>query len=408
MNFKKLLGEAIDNNTKIIITGKSGWGKSEMIAQVAEEKGLELIDFRLSEVLPEDIVGIPKVRDDYYEYVPPKWLYEVLSNPDKKYLLFLDEITQGTPEVLNICYKIFDKVTKVGNHELPNVAVVGATNYQNESNYLSELPTPLKNRACMLELDHNIDNATSYLMDKYGFKDELMYRAIHDSIKESNPRSTEKAIQLIMNKCDRDLCIPYVGLSSYMDLSLILCESEKPEGLTNLDSAIYDLKHGYTEFKNVKYKIIEPEILTYKYNLTPEESVVVFDEFTNMTTLPDVPGAKMTFLSDFIACNPDISANDLLEASKCTSFNALSYLDKFKITEKTMTNQFEMLKSILMYSDEQLLRELCKRRTLPIGVMKVYRDKLPWDLLADYNKRGWLTPNKQKEFRKELSQYASN
>ena len=70
-----------------------------MIQQVAAEMNLELIDFRLSEVLPEDIVGIPKVKDDYYEYVPPKWLYDVVNNPDKKYLLFLDEITQGTPEV---------------------------------------------------------------------------------------------------------------------------------------------------------------------------------------------------------------------------------------------------------------------------------------------------------------------
>ena len=107
MNFKKLLSEAIDNDTKIIITGRSGWGKSEMINQVAQEKGMELIDFRLSEVLPEDLVGIPKVKDDFYEYIPPRWLYEVVQHPEKKYLLFLDEITQGTPEVLNICYKIF-------------------------------------------------------------------------------------------------------------------------------------------------------------------------------------------------------------------------------------------------------------------------------------------------------------
>ena len=106
MNFKEILAEAIQNKVKIIITGRSGWGKSEMIAQVAEEEGLELVDFRLSEVLPEDIIGIPKVVGEYYEYIPPKWLYEVVNNPEKKYLLFLDEITQGTPEVLNICYKI--------------------------------------------------------------------------------------------------------------------------------------------------------------------------------------------------------------------------------------------------------------------------------------------------------------
>ena len=89
MNFKELLKEAIENNTKIIVTGRSGWGKSEMIQQVAEELNLELIDFRLSEVLPEDIVGIPKVKGDYYEYVPQVWLYDVIKHQEKKYILFL-------------------------------------------------------------------------------------------------------------------------------------------------------------------------------------------------------------------------------------------------------------------------------------------------------------------------------
>ena len=229
MNFKKLLSEAIDNNTKIIITGKSGWGKSEMIAQVAEEKGMELIDFRLSEVLPEDLIGIPKVRDDFYEYVPPKWLYEVVNNPDKKYLLFLDEITQGTPEVLNICYKIFDKVTKVGNYTLDNVAVVGATNYQDESNYLSELPQPLKKRACMLELRHNSEEAANYLVKKYAFDDSLVKRAIKSTIEMSNPRSTEKAINLIMNNCAKELSLPYIGMQAYTQLKNVFQLSRKKE-----------------------------------------------------------------------------------------------------------------------------------------------------------------------------------
>lgn len=409
MDFKKLLSEAIDNNTKIIITGKSGWGKSEMVAQVAEEKGMELIDFRLSEVLPEDLVGIPKVKDDYYEYVPPRWLYEVVNNPDKKYLLFLDEITQGTPEVLNICYKIFDKVTKVGNYTLNNVSVVGATNYQSESNYLSELPTPLKNRACMVELEHNSSYATKYLIDKYNLdgNSSLIIKAIKDSIRESNPRSTDKVIDLILHGCTKNLCIPFVGLQSYMGLSSVLIKANKPEGLTGLDSALYDLKQGYVEFKNSKYNITEPEILINYYELSSEESSIIIDEF-NKANLQTVEGARMTFMSDFAASKQDISGEELLAYSECKSFNGLSYLNQFKINEKTMTNQFEILKQIFNWTDKQLLRTLCERRTLPLGVMKLYRNDLPWDLLVEHDKKGWLTKNKKDEFRKELNQYASN
>ena len=94
--------------------------------------------------------------------------------------------------------------------------------------------------------------------------------------------------------------------------------------------------------------------------------------------------------------------------SRCRSFNGLSYINQFTINPTTMTNQFESLKSIMGWTDEQLLRTMCERRTLPIGVMKLYRNQLPWDLLAEQNKKGWLTKNKQDEFRNELRQYASN
>lgn len=412
MNFKKLLSEAIDNNTKIIITGKSGWGKSEMIAQVAEEKGMELIDFRLSEVLPEDLIGIPKVKDDYYEYVPPKWLYDVVNNPDKKYLLFLDEITQGTPEVLNICYKIFDKVTKVGNYTLDNVAVVGATNYQDESNYLSELPQPLKKRACMLELRHSSEEAANYLVKKYDFDDPVVKRAIKTTIELSNPRSTEKAINLIMNNCAKELSLPYIGLQAYTQLNNVLKLSKtKTDGLSNLDQAMFDLRNGYIEFKKQKFKIQEAADLSYLYELSEEENSVIENMLNDpsfRSEMPKVEGLLPTFLSTWAASKPDIGASLLDSLQGHRSFNPLQYIKQFKITTATMTNQFETLRDMLGKTPEDFLRLLCTHRTLPIEVMKLYRNQLPWDLLAASAKKGWLTKNKMIEFKKELSQYASN
>lgn len=405
MNFKKLLSEAIDNNTKIIITGKSGWGKSEMVKQVAEEKGMELIDFRLSEVLPEDLVGIPKVRDDFYEYVPPKWLYEVINNPDKKYLLFLDEITQGTPEVLNICYKIFDKVTKVGDHELPNVSVVGATNYSTESNYLTALPEPLKNRACMLELDHNVKNAVDYLVDKYKFdkkKDAQIILSLSNCIQESNPRSTEKVLNLVQNSASKELCIAYVGYDKYNDLLTAFKRSQRGDSLSKVDSARLDMQQGYMIFEGAKYLIQSPEELIRKYELTDEESDVIRKEFKVPSDI-DLQDLRYTFATDWAISNSTkLKADDLINLQNLSSFNINQYLKKFTINNDTMKNQMNAFKFLTHDSEKQILYKICYNRNLPISVMRTYRKDLPWDLLKEYYNKGWLTENKVNEFKTEL------
>lgn len=403
MNFKEILSEAIDNNTKIILTGYSGWGKSEMIQQVAEEKGLELIDFRLSEVLPEDLVGIPKVIGDYYEYVPPKWLYDVVNNPDKKYLLFLDEITQGTPEVLNICYKIFDKVTKVGNYTLTNVAVVGATNYQSESNYLSELPTPLKNRACMLELDKDVDRASNYLIQKYNLTSEIK-PVLDKCVVDSNPRSTEKALTLIMNHCNKHLVIPYINASNYQSLNnfITLTESQS-ESLTDLERARVALSLGFIVLNNKKYSINSPHYLTINYHLSQEESEIIEEEFSSKE-MPVVEDALSGFVTAYAITNSaTLSSDELRVLSEESTFNVYKYLNGMKLNAKILKEQLPLLCELTGRTDVELMRGLANNRILPIDVMRNFKDIMPWDILKSQKEKGWLTDNKLLEFAKELA-----
>lgn len=403
MNFKEILSEAIDNNTKIIVTGYSGWGKSEMIQQVAEEKGYELIDFRLSEVLPEDLVGIPKLRDDYYEYVPPKWLYEVVNNPDKKYLLFLDEITQGTPEVLNICYKIFDKVTRVGNYTLDNVAVVGATNYQSESNYLSELPTPLQNRACMIELDHDLDRATDYIVNKLKLpQDTDLSQAIRLCIKESNPRSTEKAISLMMNNCSKHICLPYIGAQSYSNLSVYLRNAQDPTGLTGFEKARLDLEAGFTIYANQQFKVVDPYDLKILYNLTDEEYSVIRDEFNGKSFTTQI--GKNGLMSVWASRHTELDSSDLEKLSESLTFNPYAYIQKMKLKPDVIERQKDALLELYNFDDlETLFREIMQTRMLPIETMREFKDDIPWDEMRKLKDKGLLTEAKLREFREELS-----
>lgn len=341
MNFKEILKDAIRTNTKLIITGKSGYGKSEMIKQVADEIGYELIDFRLSEILPEDLVGLPKIIDgqNYYEYIPPRWVYEVLQNPDKNYILFLDEITQGTPEVLNICYKIFDKVTKVGNYELPNVVVVGATNYSDESNYINELPKPLQNRACMLELDHTSAVYRKFLMDKYNLPKEIE-TTLQGIISETNPRSTDKAIDLITANANPQLVIAYIGQTNYETLTNYIKGNIDYSTISNLDKAKQDIKNGCTKIKNKIYFIDDAYELKLLYDLTDEEYSLIQEMYRKEYQ----PKGSLNYnlLERIFRDKDGITAEDLRKSP--IAFNVNTYISITSVSNKEIPRYDELLK----------------------------------------------------------------
>lgn len=425
MNFKEILKEAIKNNTKIIITGKSGYGKSEMVAQVAKELNYELIDFRLSEILPEDLVGVPKVRDDYYEYVPPKWLYDVIQNPNKKYLLFLDEITQGTPEVLNICYKIFDKITKVGNHTLDNVAVVGATNYSDESNYLNELPDPLKKRACMLELDHTPTIYSNYLMSKYDayLKDynktekAIIENFIIDTIKESNPRSTDKAIELIHNNCSVELVSPFIGYTNYSNLVNYFSSKEDSQkqatDLSNLEKAQRDLQNGYCLIGSKRYDIEEPADLLVLYNLTPEEYEIINQAYTTEFKGNKQGNKKETIYAALNSMNPTIDSTKLENAAnKSCTFNWTTYAKKIKLMAKdkeSVTNQINVLQLIKDKTSLEI-KEIFDLQGSMIqycapDLLAYYSDSINWTLYADLYKKGRISEKNATALMSYFKQY---
>lgn len=425
MNFKEILKEAIKNNTKIIITGRSGYGKSEMVTQVAEELGYELIDFRLSEVLPEDLVGIPKVKDDYYEYVPPKWLYDVVQNPDKKYLLFLDEITQGTPEVLNICYKIFDKVTRVGNYTLNNVAVLGATNYSNESNYLSELPQPLKNRACMLELDHSEKIYSEYLLDKYKSyisslsKDEVkvLTQFLNDAIKETNPRSTDKAIELIHNNCSKELVIPFIGYTNYANLHTYFSTTDssmQAANLSNLEKALKDISNGFIVIKSKRYDIEEPANLLAMYNLNDEEYACIEEAYRN-NFAGNKPGNKRGTIYAILTSKKDDPCNgaQLKEiASKSYTFSYDQYATKLNLMTKNSTavqaliEQIELIRTMTNLTPADIFEaqgswlQYCSPELLIH-----YNNFIDWKKYASYYKAGRISAKAHAALSQYYSQY---
>lgn len=191
MDNKQLIINHIKADIPLLITGKSGWGKTAIINEVAKELGMPIYDLPLSQIPAEDIMGIPDRADGYFKYLMPEWAHNILES-GKTTILFLDEITQASVSVLHACFRLVNERVVAG-HKLP-IRVIAATNYSEENPELTELMEPLLRRFSRCEWDHNVQQAMSYLKIKdRGYNTALVASALNDV----SPRELELALKYI-------------------------------------------------------------------------------------------------------------------------------------------------------------------------------------------------------------------
>ena len=184
----------------IIMLGPPGIGKSEAVAQAAEriarrlnkkfikydddkyneimehpDEHFVLVDVRLTEVEPADLMGIPRERNGTMFYTPPSWA-KVLSKASG--ILFLDELTQvQRDDIFAVAHKILlDKMAGFTRFH-PDVMVVAAGNTPEDSPIARPLPTSLINRTLVIKADKpSIDEWAKYMEERYGDKwDKRVY-----------------------------------------------------------------------------------------------------------------------------------------------------------------------------------------------------------------------------------------
>lgn len=137
------------------VVGSPGIGKSEVVYQIGDEYLLELIDLRMSQMAPEDLMGLP-MRKDNKAFFAPFDIFPLEDTPlppgKKGWILFLDELPSASPSVLAACYKIIlDRM--VGGQKLhPNCVVIAAGNKTTDKAIARNIGTALQSRVCTLEI----------------------------------------------------------------------------------------------------------------------------------------------------------------------------------------------------------------------------------------------------------------
>jgi hypothetical protein len=168
---KRSIRKAIQTRRPVFLWGPPGIGKSDIVKQIGEDAGREVIDVRLALWEPTDIKGIPYYNADKGAMVwaPPA---ELPTDPESTAVIFLDELNSAPPAVQAAAYQLILN-RKVGTYTLPKgVDIVAAGNREGDRGVTYRMPAPLANRFIHLEAKVDFDD----------FQEWAVMNAVHPEV----------------------------------------------------------------------------------------------------------------------------------------------------------------------------------------------------------------------------------
>ena len=256
---RQALERLVEARLPAFVWGPPGIGKSSIVAQIAEAKGLEFLDLRLALLDPTDLKGIPFFDPENRQgvWAPPSFLPD---DPDSRGILFLDEINSAPPAVQASAYQlVLDR--RVGEYELPEGwSIVAAGNRENDRGVVYRMPPPLANRFVHLEMEAVLEDWKAWAY-RSGVSPELIAYLSYDPgrLFAFDPQKSEKAF-------------PTPRSWSYVDRML---RAGLPEALLTeaLSGAVgREAAVGFLSFLQVRTELPDPEaILAGEATEVPED-----------------------------------------------------------------------------------------------------------------------------------------
>lgn len=213
-----LLKAYIPAKVPVFLWGAAGIGKSSVIGQLATELDMELIDLRLSQMEPVDLLGLPNINDNRTTWSTPSIF------PTKgKGILFLDEANGASREVLSASYQlVLDRA--LGEYKLPDDWVIMlAGNREEDQGCTTRMPAPLCNRMAHIDFELNLDDWVKWavtadinqqIISFIRFKPDALHCFSLDQRAWPSPRTWEKvndALKFASKKISFNIVASLVG-----------------------------------------------------------------------------------------------------------------------------------------------------------------------------------------------------
>jgi hypothetical protein len=198
----QLLSAFIPQRLPVLITGPAGVGKSDIVAQAADDAGYDLLISHPVVEDPTDSKGLPfPAADGSAAKFLPFGDLERAMNSSKPTVWFLDDLGQASPAVQAAKMQLL-LARRIGEHDLPpHVTFVAATNRRNDNAGVTGILDPVISRfATVVELEPTIDDWTAWavrnnvpaeLIAFLRFRPDLLYvqKKSRDIENSSSPRT---------------------------------------------------------------------------------------------------------------------------------------------------------------------------------------------------------------------------
>lgn len=148
-DFKEVIEFSLDHGLRrtIMGLGAPGIGKSQMVKQITEARGMGFVDVRLLLYSETDLKGIPypDKEDGTTSWFPNKLLPKAGRDKEKGILL-IDELTSAPKRVQAAAYQLIQDY-KLGEYEVPEGwFIVACGNREDDDGIYVQMPSPLANR----------------------------------------------------------------------------------------------------------------------------------------------------------------------------------------------------------------------------------------------------------------------
>ena len=129
--FTTVAPHILDSKLPVLIRGRHGVGKSEVVYQIAAARNLPVVERRASQMTEGDLLGLPDTADTQINgrkattWNAPDWLVTACEQP---VMLFLDEVDRATQEVRQGLFELTDSRKINGWNLHPETLIVAAVN----------------------------------------------------------------------------------------------------------------------------------------------------------------------------------------------------------------------------------------------------------------------------------------
>jgi len=252
------IAEVLEDGVNVFIYGPSGYGKTSIVIEYAEKVHKKLKIVNIAQKLAEAIGGIPyATAEGFYKELLSEELKDVIECDGEDWIIFFDEMNQGSQEVLNTLYGICHPNGKMrywAGHSISKAQIVAAGNLDDGTDgtvYLNPIPTPLHERFFVFEMIPDAKDTTKYLKEKWkNIPGVLRYiEAMLDA--KINPRNIDTCLDIIAYKKSGLLLQAKLGEAVTAKIKEIEKSIDKNEKIKSMDPAakLKGAKKLYEQYK---------------------------------------------------------------------------------------------------------------------------------------------------------------